>query len=301
MDYGDTPIKLRMKRQPDGMDVVEEVVASPEELVKLGEAMAAWETQTMDQTLPVRVKPSMRSPSYRQGFRYGNWKLVVVPPVPIPGYWSKMAMALDNVVLQQRDVRGKWRTWMSLTPMERESQAIPVIWGEGRVVVMGLGMGVVAYNAALNPKITEVIVVERDPAVIKLMDRALVKDATPEDKAAWAKVRIVPGDALTWKPPGPVDVLYADIWLHLGSDEALPETQQMQRNIQARKVYYWGQELDALAMLFNEGRRPPTSWQDWDDFVAKAALPLMGREVPDYPTLMMRVALNMMHTATTKD
>ena len=57
---------------------------------------------------------------------------------------------------------------MSLTPHEIESQELGFLHASENVVIMGLGMGWIAANSALNPKVTQVTVVERDPDVIRL-------------------------------------------------------------------------------------------------------------------------------------
>jgi hypothetical protein len=154
---------------------------------------------------------------------------------------------------------GPWETWMSITPLEVESQELGYRHAFGHTVVMGLGMGWVAANCALNPRVTRVTVVERDAEVIRLIEQTGAFDTLPE--AARHKLAVVAGDALTWRPDAghPVDFLYADIWLQLAEPGAPAEVRRMQANVRARQVYYWGQEIAihaAMARLAGIGQAP---------------------------------------------
>ena len=62
-------------------------------------------------------------------------------------------------LLTRIDDGSKPHTWMSISPMEIESQEIGQ-HARGHVVVMGLGMGWAAANAALHPAVSQVTVVD---------------------------------------------------------------------------------------------------------------------------------------------
>ena len=66
----------------------------------------------------------------------GLWELTVTPLTICPGYWGP-PRAVENMAALHRggDV------WMSLTPLEMESQALGIEAARGHVVIMGLGMG----------------------------------------------------------------------------------------------------------------------------------------------------------------
>ena len=136
-----------------------------------------------------------------------------------------------------------WQTWMSLTPHEIESQELACRFAFGHTVVMGLGMGWVAANVALNAKVTKVSIIERDPDVIELFAKAGALESLPQ--AAQRKIAIIEADALEWTPSvtESVDFLYADIWLQLADPSTLGQVRQMQAKLQAEKIYYWGQEI----------------------------------------------------------
>jgi hypothetical protein len=188
-------------------------------------------------------------PSY-QAKELENWRILDGGQLGHDwGYVSGpvMLQILPSLLRRVRSPQSKdsaeWEIWMSLTPHEIESQELGCRYAYGHVVVMGLGMGWIAANMVLNVNVTKVTVVDLDPEVIDLFDLSGAFDSLPV--SAQEKIEIVNADATQWKPkvPGSVDFLYADIWFGLAEPEALDQVRQMQKNIQAQIVYYWGQEI----------------------------------------------------------
>jgi hypothetical protein len=188
-------------------------------------------------------------PQYRSG-EIGPWRINTGGQLVNDwGYYSgpcllEMLPSLARRVPSKTNVDGDgWETWMSLTPLEIESQELGFLQASENVVIMGLGMGWVAANSALNPKVTQVTVVERDPDVIRLFHDSGVCESLP--RTAQQKIAIVNADALEWQPDSGITVnfLYADIWLHLAEPNAMRQVRRMQDNIQADAIYFWGQEL----------------------------------------------------------
>lgn len=181
-------------------------------------------------------------PAYRAGLN-GRWKLMHGGFSLDRGYYSGVWGVYGLPVLL-RDKHGDgqaWETWMSLSPHEIESQELGPRYAYGHSVVMGLGMGWVAANIALNPAVHSVTVIERDPEVIALFTDTQAFAGLPAEAAA--KLRIVQADALLWQADRPVDFLYADIWLNLEEPQTLDEVRRMQANVKAEQIYFWGQEL----------------------------------------------------------
>lgn len=205
---------------------------------------------------------------------HGRWSLLAPATVLTRGYWSPPA-----VVTSLRALVRDGETWMSISPMELESQAIGVQHANGHVAVFGLGMGWAAAASALRESVTAVTVVERDPEVIALHRDLDLFGRLPG--GVGEKVRIVSGDALEWRPGAPVDLLMADIWLPLVSDGRIEDVRRMQANVGADAVYFWGQEMEIARHARAAGRAI-----DADGIratVAGFALPLVGPELPDYP------------------
>lgn len=202
----------------------------------------------------------------------GRWALLAPANVLTRGYWSPPG--LHSVTALIRD----GETWMSLTPLEFESQGIGVALAHGHVAVLGLGMGWSAAASALRDEVTSVTVVERDPDVIAMHRELDLFARLPG--GAGEKVRIVSADALDWTPDAPVDLLMPDIWLPVVSDDRVDEVQQMQANIGAASVYFWGQEMEIARHARAAGR--PIDADGIRATVADFALPLIGPALPGY-------------------
>ncbi|KAA0598917.1 hypothetical protein FZ942_06335 [Azospirillum lipoferum] len=216
----------------------------------------------------------------------GRWQLRVAPMLIGSGYWSPALMTTDTAALFRREADGDPRCWMSMTPMEIESQEIGVRAATGHTVVMGMGMGWATVNAALRPEVTRVTLVELDPDVIEVNRRIGLFDQLPAEVVA--KIDIVNGDALDYRSDEPADTLMTDIWLPINGDERMEQSRVMARNTGARRVYVWGQELAiarrarALGLELTHGTVAR--------IVAEFDLPLIGPERPDYPALIARAA-----------
>src|SRR5688572_25872128 len=96
--------------------------------------------------------------------RHGEWERRAWPAsIPLGGYWSPARPVSGVISLDHRS-----NTWMSLMPVEIESQAIGISCATGHVVIFGLGMGWSAAASALRSEVAAVTVVEREPAGIAL-------------------------------------------------------------------------------------------------------------------------------------
>ena len=239
-------------------------------------------------------------PRYRSG-EIGPWKIkpggelvndwgyytgqCLVEMLPSLARKIKSAANLDN---------DHWETWMSLTPHEIESQELGCRYAFGHTVIMGLGMGWVAANAALNPLVTKVTIVELDPDVIELFEQSGALESLPE--RAKRKITIINANALEWRPTATEDVsfLYADIWLHIADPAALHQVRQMQANVQAELVYYWGQEI----AIYRAAERQAAMGSTITAEALKHALsdvirlPLLVPNKCDYPQMIEQVIQN---------
>ena len=217
-------------------------------------------------------EPGFFIPDYRP-MRSGAWDIRQTENVLCQGYWSPPALVPRlTALVRDGDV------WMSISPMETESQSIGIQQACGHVVIFGLGMGWAAAATALSKAVTAVTVVEFDPEVIALHRELDVFGQLPQD--VQGKVRIVQGDAYTWTPNEQVDLLMPDIWLPLVSDGRVDEVRQMQDNVGAEAIYFWGQEMEIARHAVAAGRAI-------DDAgiaatIADFGLPLLGADTPDY-------------------
>jgi hypothetical protein len=237
-------------------------------------------------------------PVYRP-MRGDRWRLDVTPMCMAPGYWSGPQLVTDMAVLVRIEDEGRSiRTWMSITPLEIQSQGLGCRAASGHTVVLGLGMGWATANAALRPDVTAVTVVEFDAEVIEMIGEIGVFEQLPPE--ARAKITVVRGDALTYTPDQPADTLLADIWLPVNGDERVDQVRVMRTNTGASRVYFWGQEMVIARMARDLG----LSLEGGDvghatvgRIVAELGLPLIGPELPDYPELVARAAAKWLHDA----
>ena len=212
-------------------------------------------------------------PAYRP-LRAGRWEIRVQGPVLVPGYWSGPALvAKMPALLRDGEV------WMSITPLEVESQEIGIRAARGHVLIFGLGLGWAAAATACNPAVERVTVVEADPDVLALHREIDIASQLPPE--ARAKLDFVEGDACTYRPDAPVDLLMPDIWLPLVGGNRVEETRAMQANVGAAAIYFWGQELEiarhaAAAGLRLDGASIARIVDGWE-------LPLLVPEDPAYP------------------
>jgi hypothetical protein len=242
-------------------------------------------------------------PSYRPG-QIGPWKIITGTGLSHHwGYFTGPCMAERMPLLARKeagsgdDADGEgaaWNTWMSLSPFEVESQEIGCRHASGHTVVMGLGMGWVAANVALHPNVTKVTVVEIDTDVIELFSHSGALDSLSDE--ARGRLDVVNADAMEWLPQAEheVDLLLADIWLRQAEPQIIDQVRQMQANVQAKKIYFWGQEIaihKAAKTLLDE--KAPLTTQvvrhAIDDVIG---LPLLVPPDTDYAQLITQVMQN---------
>lgn len=231
-------------------------------------------------------------PEYKTG-EYGDWRISIMGLGHDYGYTTGARMIHNVPTLMRRDKNrdNKWETWMSLTLHEIESQELGVRYGFGHTVVMGLGLGWLAANAALNPRVTKVTVIEIDPLVIDLVNTSRSLDGLSED--ARNKITIICEDALKWESNAKVDFLYVDIWKTMNEESVLSDVRMMQENLSASTVYYWGQELTIYNEIIDLKAGDQVSYDSIEDVVNnKFNLPLLIPKDIDYPEMINKVVEN---------
>jgi hypothetical protein len=238
--------------------------------------------------LPEGFETALWIPDYREG-RWGPWSLQVKLVHAGRGYWGRLYGAARIPILMGPFEEGG-AAWMSIVPMEVESQEIGIASAHGHTVVLGLGMGWCAANVALNPAVDRVTVVERDPDVLALAKAIDVVGQLPE--AARAKIELVWDDALRWRPDAPVDSLQADVWARLVEPRKWGEVHRIQDHVAAGSVYFWGQELELWRLACRAHGQVPERLEDGElaALIAQTGLPLVVDRRPDYPQRIAEAA-----------
>ncbi|MBR3837043.1 MAG: class I SAM-dependent methyltransferase [Clostridia bacterium] len=108
--------------------------------------------------------------------------------------------------------------WVSVCPSEIYSMGPDIPDAEGRVLVLGLGLGYYPHLISKSPKVKSVTIVERSPQIITLFREELLPQFSHKEK-----IRVVQADAFDFlkeTEPGEYDFCYADIWegWHDGAD-----------------------------------------------------------------------------------
>jgi hypothetical protein len=219
-------------------------------------------------------------PRYRAG-ACGVWRVRVVQQPAVRGYWGTIYQVFGTVVLTGPS-RDNAEVWMSMTPMEVESQEIGIAAAHGRTAVLGLGMGWAAANIALNPAVERVTVVEHDPDIVALVDALGIFAHLPD--TARRKIDIVVDDALTWRPDTPVDSLQADIWLRVVEPQKWNDVRRLCDNIRPASLYFWGQEMELWRLACRAaGAVPDVLTADMlHAALANSGVPLITAIDPDY-------------------
>jgi spermidine synthase len=106
-----------------------------------------------------------------------------------------------------RLVRGRHTVVMSDTMQEIGGHLDPIREAKGCCLVNGLGLGVVANGMLMKPEVEHVTVIEKSPAVIKLVAQHYI------DRYG-DRIEIIEDDAFTFKPPKGVryNVIWHDVW-----------------------------------------------------------------------------------------
>ena len=115
---------------------------------------------------------------------------------------------------------------MSNTPDEIRDFYYFVRRASGRVLVNGLGLGVVVKALLDKDDITHITVIEKDPDVIALVASHLND----------LRLEIICADALKYKPQSQYDAVWHDIWDGICSDN-LPEMTKLHRKYAKRTPY----------------------------------------------------------------
>ena len=128
------------------------------------------------------------------------------------------------------------RVWMSLARMEVQSQAVPIALAEGKVVLLGLGMGFCCLKIMAKPDVEEVLVYELDARVIKFFQECF------QARPGFEKVRFIQGDAREKFQGEHCTFCYSDIYPLLFGDgiETDPELFTTRNDIET--YVYWGFE-----------------------------------------------------------
>lgn len=109
---------------------------------------------------------------------------------------------------------------MSDTPMEIRTNNEFIRRANGKVLIGGLGLGIILVEIQKKEEVESVLVIEKYQEIIDL-----VKPSLPIN----GKVKIVLGDILDFKTKEKFDTIYFDIWNSVGDEEDYKEMKFLHR------------------------------------------------------------------------
>lgn len=178
-------------------------------------------------------------------------------------------------------VKKAGRIWMSLVPHEIETMREPLSQATGKIAVLGLGLGYFAFAAAEKDDVSEVVIFEKDPAIIALFQKHLLPHFPKK-----AKIRVRKKDALDYGEDGPFDFVFADLWHDV--EDGLPLYRQLvKKETRDCPVSYWIEDTMRLVFarflrLLEAGETPESLMEEmpeWAEIIQKCSLlPLEERQ-----------------------
>ena len=107
--------------------------------------------------------------------------------------------------------------WMSLNPNEIKTMEPYIAKAKGQVLVLGLGMGYVAFMMAMKKEVKSVTIIEKDQNVINIFNNLIWPNFKNKDK-----IQIINDDAIGYlrRKHNIYDYIFADLW-H-SPDDGLP-------------------------------------------------------------------------------
>lgn len=125
--------------------------------------------------------------------------------------------------------------WMSLTPMEIQSQYIPIQISEGNVGIAGLGMGYSLLRIMEKGEVTNITVFEKDQRVLDFFKTNFNK------REGYQKVKFICDDVRSMKNRS-FDFFYNDIYKSILEDRSFTDMSLLTKNNNINNYWFWGEE-----------------------------------------------------------
>lgn len=136
--------------------------------------------------------------------------------------------------------------WMSIIPHEINTMKQPIQNANGRVLVLGLGLGYYLFHISNKKEVKSIDVVEIDDRIISLFNKYLLNKFANK-----TKIHIIHDDAIKYLKSNQkqYDYIFSDIWHNVGDGEMLYlEIKSFENKYLDTKFDYWI-ETSILAML----------------------------------------------------
>jgi hypothetical protein len=301
--------ELKMKPKIIKIMCAEGAARPPKRELEKWAKLLSWEIETSMRPLPFDNIGAPPLVAVKQGV----WELTPGYPLPplVRGYFRGLhePHSRENWVLVNHETQ---TIWMSVAPMELESQSHHVLAAKGRVLVGGLGLGAILWALLEKPEVEHITVIERDPQVINIMrevwrrDPRWKKHLVPSGAPYGPRFYVWPGDifevskdpefsSIDIDSPSATEFDFGliDIWPGVG-DSALRADMQRLRAAWPGVAQWagWGQEMDYVSWrIESKLSSHEVREEHWAQYSAAIGVPLIGRNWRWMSALGMQAAI----------
>lgn len=183
----------------------------------------------------------------------------------VESYWAAISSIRGDNIPEGKYVRLmiNGQLYMSDTYEEKKTNLTVVRRAHGRVLIAGLGLGVILVPMLHNPEVKEIVVVEKSKGVIDAVEHQLRR----EFLEASEKLKVINDDIFKWRPEKgeKFNVLYFDIWKDICVDN-LKEMAKLHRiywrykDKEDPQVYMDSWNCDLLKYQRERDRRAGWNW-----------------------------------------
>ena len=155
---------------------------------------------------------------------YKPYQLLPLDDIYLDGYVEHNRIGYFAQEYQYLALLKNKEIWMSLNPNEIKTMAPYIEKANGHVLVLGLGMGYVAFMMANKKDVKDVTIIEKDPHVIEIFNKLIWPDFKNKEK-----IKIINDDAIKYTKNNlnKYDYVFADLW-H-SPDDGLPLFVQLKK------------------------------------------------------------------------
>ncbi len=244
----------------DVQTLVEECGVTDEEAVRLLVAAACGvdDRELEERYFPYAIRrleaDACRSDPYYAAIRlpklsHGKWRMGYRTIEPYELFTADDLLALpDGREIPQAGfftepfcapiVEENGREWMTVTPSEINTMTADIEAAYGKVAVFGLGLGYYAFMTSEKANVSQVVVIERDPEVIRLFEAHILPQFLNKHK-----ISIVQADAYAYAESmgsERFDCAYVDIWHDvLDGVEMYLKMKRLEHCSPSTKFWYW--------------------------------------------------------------
>ena len=173
--------------------------------------------------------------------KIGNYEIKAVDGLKgiIQGYLYEKEGEINKSILE---LHGPEHVWMRLTPLEIEGSYFAIKRAEGKVGVVGLGLGYTVWEMAKKANVKEVVVYEISKDVIDLYNRNFKENP---------KIKIIHGDAFEVEKDD-FDFFYADIYEYKLTSQVVSDYEKFNRLHNIKEYAFFGMEHFLLSCRYEE-------------------------------------------------